>query len=222
MAGVRGHDALAIALSKAARTCACVRSGASFQRRIVVSHWAALQREPERGASEILVGGNSLNGLGGAARLQRAMAAADRAEALPPILRVRDLGAGFDEDARTGQFGFIAMACSCLAPFPWRLLAFADLGRGDFFALQVEGTSMDRISPEGSVIVVDRSDKQLVGGKPYIFSLKGGEATYKLWHPGDPAYLEPSSWDASNKPQFVKRMKELFVIGRVRRTLMDL
>jgi SOS-response transcriptional repressor LexA len=102
------------------------------------------------------------------------------------------------------------------------LLAFADLGRGDFFALQVEGTSMDRISPEGSVIVVDRSDKQLVGGKPYIFSLKGGEATYKLWHPGDPAYLEPSSWDASNKPQFVKRMKELFVIGRVRRTLMDL
>jgi SOS-response transcriptional repressor LexA len=102
------------------------------------------------------------------------------------------------------------------------LLAFADLGRGDFFALQVEGTSMDRISPEGSVIVVDRSDKQLVGGKPYIFSLKGGEATYKLWHPGDPAYLEPLSWDASNKPQFVKRMKELFVIGRVRRTLMDL
>jgi hypothetical protein len=63
---------------------------------------------PKRSASEPWCGGNSLNGLGSAARLQRAMAAADRAEALPPILRVRDLGAGFDED---GELGFHAAAC---------------------------------------------------------------------------------------------------------------
>lgn len=105
------------------------------------------------------------------------------------------------------------------------LLAFADLGRGEFFALRVEGNSMDRISPEGSTIVVDRTDKQLVGGKPYVFSLRGGEATYKLWHPptpAEPAYLEPHSWDNSNKPQFIKRMKDLFVVGRVLRSIIDL
>jgi SOS-response transcriptional repressor LexA len=101
------------------------------------------------------------------------------------------------------------------------LLAFADLGRGEFFALRVDGTSMDRISPHGSIIVVNRADRHLVAGKPYVFSLRGA-ATYKLWHPGDPAYLEPSSWDSSNKPIFFKRRSDVEVVGRVRRTLMDL
>lgn len=102
------------------------------------------------------------------------------------------------------------------------LLAFTDLGRGAFFALRVKGNSMDRVSPDGSVIIVDRADTQLVAGKPYVFSEKGGEATYKLWRPGEPAYLEPNSWDNTNKPVFIKRMKDLTVLGRVRRTILDL
>lgn len=101
------------------------------------------------------------------------------------------------------------------------LLAFADLGRGDFFALTVQGTSMDRISPDGSVIIVNRSDKQLVSGRPYVFAIRG-EATYKIWQGGDPPYLEPSSWDAAHKPIFIKKAKDLEVVGRVRRTLKDL
>jgi SOS-response transcriptional repressor LexA len=44
------------------------------------------------------------------------------------------------------------------------LLPFADLGRGNFFALKVRGDSMDRLSPEGSVIVVNRAERHLVDG----------------------------------------------------------
>ena len=100
------------------------------------------------------------------------------------------------------------------------LLAFADLGRGEFFALRVGGTSMDRISPDGSVIVVNRADKTLISGKPYIFAVRG-ETTFKLWH-ADPEYLDPHSWDSSHKPIFVKKKKDLEVVGRVKRTILEL
>jgi SOS-response transcriptional repressor LexA len=100
------------------------------------------------------------------------------------------------------------------------LLAFADLGSGDFFALRVRGDSMDRISPEGSIIIVNRADRQLVGGKCYVFSVRG-ETTYKLWHP-EPEYLAPYSTNPSNEPIMFKRKRDLEVIGRVRRTVLDL
>lgn len=101
------------------------------------------------------------------------------------------------------------------------LLAFADLGRGDFFALKVEGTSMDRVSPEGSVIIVNRADREPVSGRCYVFAIRG-ETTYKRWHGGDPPYLAPYSWDASHQPIFVKRKRDLEIVGRVRRTVLDL
>jgi SOS-response transcriptional repressor LexA len=100
------------------------------------------------------------------------------------------------------------------------LLAFADLGRGDFFALKVVGDSMDRVSPEGSTIVVNRTDRQLVAGKCYVFSVRG-ETTYKRWNP-DPIYLAPFSTNPAHSPIFIKRKKDLEVVGRVRRTVLDL
>jgi SOS-response transcriptional repressor LexA len=100
------------------------------------------------------------------------------------------------------------------------LLAFADLGRGEFFALRVSGDSMDRVSPEGSTIVVNRADRTLVAGKAFVFSLKG-ECTYKLWHP-DPPCLLPYSTNPVNQPLFIKKKRDLDVIGRVRRTVLDL
>lgn len=100
------------------------------------------------------------------------------------------------------------------------LLAFADLGRGDFFALKVQGDSMDRISPEGSVIVVNRADRGLVSGRGYVFAVRG-ETTFKLWH-SDPPYLAPYSTNPMHQPIFIKRTRDLEVIGRVRRTLLDL
>ncbi len=100
------------------------------------------------------------------------------------------------------------------------LLAFADLGRGDFFALKVAGDSMDRISPDGSIIVVDRADRGLVPDAAYVFAVRG-EATYKLWQP-NPPHLSPYSTNPAHKPIFVKGRKDLEVIGRVRRTMLDL
>lgn len=101
------------------------------------------------------------------------------------------------------------------------LLAFADLGRGEFFALKVDGDSMDRLSPEGSVIVVNRADRQLVGGKCYVFSHRG-ETTFKMWQGGDNPHLAPYSTNPTNKPIFFKKKSDLEVIGRVKRTVLDL
>lgn len=101
-----------------------------------------------------------------------------------------------------------------------RLLAFSDLGQGQFFALQVVGDSMDRVSPEGSVIVVNRADRVLIPDKPYVF-LHRGETTFKLWR-ANPDHLAPHSWSSANKPIFLKGKRDFEVIGRVRRTVLDL
>lgn len=102
------------------------------------------------------------------------------------------------------------------------LLAFADLGRGEWFALTVQGDSMDRLSPDGSRIIVNKADRNLVSGKPYVFSIRG-ETTYKVWRP-EPARLAPYSTNPMHEPVFVKSRKDAegMVIGRVKRTLLDL
>lgn len=96
------------------------------------------------------------------------------------------------------------------------------LGPGEFFGLKVQGDSMDRYSPEGSVIIVNRSETDPLRGKPYVFGVKGEGATYKLWEPGPPARLEPYSTNPLNKPIYPDRRRKPVVIGRVRRTLLDL
>jgi len=102
------------------------------------------------------------------------------------------------------------------------LLAFADLGRGDFFALKVEGDSMDRVSPDGSIIVVNQADRTLVSGKAYVVAQRG-EATFKLWR-SDPPRFAPYSTNPLHEPIFVKSKSdaERMVVGRVKRTVLDL
>lgn len=63
------------------------------------------------------------------------------------------------------------------------------------------------------MIVVNRADKTLVGGKCYVFSIRGLTA-FKFWH-ADPPYLDPYSWDASHKAIFVKKKRDLEVVGCV-------
>lgn len=103
------------------------------------------------------------------------------------------------------------------------LLAFADLGRGDFFALRLEqdADSMDRVSPPGSILVVNKADRELRHGKCYIFSIDG-ETTYKMWQDGEPGYLAPYSTNPIHKPVFIRRKRDFDVIGRVKRTVLDL
>jgi phage repressor protein C with HTH and peptisase S24 domain len=92
---------------------------------------------------------------------------------------------------------------------------------GNYLAMRVTGDSMDRVSPDGSIIIVDLDVRDPVNGRYYVFSQRG-EGTYKIYRGGDPAYLEPYSTNPTHKPNFIKGKKGLVVVGRVRRTLLDL
>jgi transcriptional regulator with XRE-family HTH domain len=91
--------------------------------------------------------------------------------------------------------------------------------RGDWVALRVEGDSMDRISPPGSLILVDLTDKALVPNACYIITDSDSQATYKRFRSNPPRF-EPVSTNTSHEPIFPDG--EPAVIGRVRRSLIDM
>jgi transcriptional regulator with XRE-family HTH domain len=91
--------------------------------------------------------------------------------------------------------------------------------RGDWVALRVEGDSMDRISPPGSLILVDLTDKALVPNACYIITDGDSRAAYKRFR-SNPARFEPVSTNPSHEPIFPDG--EPAVIGRVRRSLIDM
>jgi SOS-response transcriptional repressor LexA len=100
------------------------------------------------------------------------------------------------------------------------MIPVGDLKGGEWFALRVSGTSMNRISPDNSIIIVNKTERSLQDGKAYVVSIRG-EATYKIWRQ-HPARLEPFSTDPSNDPIFIDRRNTLEVVGRVRRSFIDL
>ncbi|MGD9924563.1 MAG: hypothetical protein AB7V13_24420 [Pseudorhodoplanes sp.] len=69
--------------------------------------------------------------------------------------------------------------------------------------------------------VVNRADKRLVTNKFYVFEV-AGETTFKMWPGGDPVYLAPHSTNPLNKLIFPKRKRDISVIGRVVRSVVDL
>ncbi|TNB46828.1 phage repressor protein [Martelella lutilitoris] len=89
---------------------------------------------------------------------------------------------------------------------------------GDWIALRVEGDSMDDYSPPGSIIFVNRSDKNIIDGGFYVVCTEDGEATYKRYRK-DPDRLEPQSSNKSHEIIFPRG--PLNVIGRVKRTVFD-
>lgn len=91
--------------------------------------------------------------------------------------------------------------------------------RGQWIALRVEGDSMDRISPPGSVIFVDLRDRRLVTNACYIIANGDGEATYKRFRANPPRF-EPVSTNPAHEAIFPDG--EPAVIGRVRRSLIDM
>lgn len=100
------------------------------------------------------------------------------------------------------------------------MITATDLPPGNYFATTVRGDSMDRLSPDGSTIIVDTADKLLLRGRPYLFSRRG-EATFKLWEPEPIQHLAPYSTNPSHKPIFLTGDIEWNVIGRVRRSIYD-
>lgn len=97
----------------------------------------------------------------------------------------------------------------------------SDLGTGDFFATKVEGDSMNLLSPEGSILIVDRNDRVLVSGRRYIFAIKG-KTTFKEYVGDDPPYLNPQSSNPKNRPIIIKKKSDVEIVGRVKRTVLDL
>lgn len=95
------------------------------------------------------------------------------------------------------------------------------VGPGEWFATDVQGDSMDRVSPEGSRIIVNAADRDLVSGRYYVFSLRG-EATYKRYYDEPVARLEPYSTNPANRPIFLNGDRDWVVIGRVFRSVIDL
>ncbi len=79
------------------------------------------------------------------------------------------------------------------------------------------------VSPPNSILIVNQADKELVNGKCYIFSLDG-ETTYKMWQADDPPYLAPYSTNSTHKPILIteKKRRGFAVVGRVKRTILDL
>lgn len=88
----------------------------------------------------------------------------------------------------------------------------AGLPSGDWFALTVRGTSMDRISPPDSIIFVNRKDQSLVPNACYIIDDGEGNATYKRYRP-NPMRFEPVSNEEGHETLFPDN--EPTIVGRV-------
>lgn len=92
--------------------------------------------------------------------------------------------------------------------------AKAALPPGDWIAFRVDGESMDRISPPGSIIFVDRADKRLVNGGFYVIDDGTGQSTYKRFVARPRMRFEPVSknkdllaFEPDNEPTIIGRVK---------------
>jgi len=86
---------------------------------------------------------------------------------------------------------------------------------GQWIALRVDGSSMNKISPPDSIIFVNLRQRALVPNACYVFTDEQGEATYKRYR--------PDGWESvSYLPQpDVTPEGAITIIGRVRRSMID-
>lgn len=100
----------------------------------------------------------------------------------------------------------------------YQTIEIGGLPAGDYFATMVDGDSMDRLSPPGSTIIVDRAERDPLPGRRYIFARRG-KTTFKRYE-RDPIRLVPESTNPTHEPIFPKSDDEWTVIGRVRMTML--
>ncbi len=79
-----------------------------------------------------------------------------------------------------------------------------------FIALQVQGDSMNRVAPDGSIIIVNLSDRSLESGRYYVFK-HHGDTTFKQFR------TEPARLEADSTSTYATKFysDEIEVIGRV-------
>ncbi len=97
----------------------------------------------------------------------------------------------------------------------------ADLPRGRWIALRVVGASMDRISPPDSIILVNMAETRRIPNACYVIAGVDGEATYKRYRT-NPERFEPVSTFDSFETIFLGENVNPRIVGRVRRTVLDL
>lgn len=92
------------------------------------------------------------------------------------------------------------------------------LPKGDWVALLVDGDSMDRTAPAGSLIIVNRSDQKLLNNRLYVFVTENGAATFKRYM-RNPERMQPYS----NNPDHptIPFTDDIYVFGRVRKVIID-
>lgn len=98
-------------------------------------------------------------------------------------------------------------------------VAALDLPDGDWIALEVEGNSMNKISPPGSIIFVNRRDKRLAPNALYVVADETGAATYKRYRPNDNPPFQPASYEEVPPPEF---QGAVTIVGRVRRSVIEM
>lgn len=101
-----------------------------------------------------------------------------------------------------------------------KMLPAADLGGGEWIALRVQGDSMNLIAPDSSVIFVDVSDKRLIEDRFYVFAQESGDSTFKRYRGGRSPRLQPFSTNPDHET--IPASDDIHVVGRVRRTTLDL
>lgn len=99
------------------------------------------------------------------------------------------------------------------------VIEMTGLTNGDWIALEVSGSSMDRISPPGSLIFVNRDEKNLVPNGCYVIADEQGRSTYKRYRP-NPARFEPVTFTEGHETLFPNGAVN--VIGRVRRSMVEM
>lgn len=87
------------------------------------------------------------------------------------------------------------------------------------YALRVTGDSMDRIAPDGSIIIIDPTDFDLFERRLFVVRNGDGEATFKQYRES-PARLVPCSSNPQHKVIPVTD-KHYEIIGRVVKIVMD-
>lgn len=106
---------------------------------------------------------------------------------------------------------------------PYALGGFEDeviveYDRDSIIALRVRGTSINRVAPDGAVIIVDYSMQELEAEKFFVIRVNG-EATVKRFMK-NPDRFEPFSTEPDHP--IVLPTEDLYVVGRVIRVVMAL
>ncbi|EJF90967.1 LexA family transcriptional regulator [Bartonella melophagi] len=100
------------------------------------------------------------------------------------------------------------------------MIEAVNLPAGEWIALRVDGSSMNKISPPDSIIFVNMRDKKLVPNACYVIADETGKATYKRYRPNDNPPFQPASYNKTiNAP---KLEGAISIIGRVRRTILEM